>query len=114
MPTPDEDFDSRLRDWVQPDAQTVLRVKTRALAGGAARARPARRLVAWAMTFLLLLAVGGMWMWRHAPPDAEVMTATLDGDVLIIRAPDGSACVLGPSGGGRPIENDVTIYQGER
>jgi len=114
MLEPDDDFDRRIRDWLQPDQQTVERVKARALSTQPRRQR-IERILALSAVAGLLVALAGMWFWRPASTDFDVFTATFNGDVLVIRATDGTTWILGPESGNQPpAGTGQVVYQGDQ
>ena len=114
MQNPEDEFDKRVRDWLDPDQQTVERVKGRVLSAPPDRPRFARGFVVAALA-TLLIGVGGFWFWHATAPDADYYTATFDGDILVVRAPDGTWSVSGPpSGDSLPVGTWQVTFQGER
>ena len=114
MPEPDDAFDGRYRNWLEPDDQTVERVKARAF-GAQPLGRRAPRVAALLALAGLLIAVAGISLWRSTSADIEEFTAEFDGDVLLIRAADGTAWILGPQNGEQPPAGTGQItLEGER
>jgi hypothetical protein len=114
MQNPEDEFDQRVRDWLEPNQQTVERLKARVLSAPADGPRFARGFVVAALA-TLLIGVGGFWFWHTTAPDADYFTATFDGDVLIVRAPDGTCSISGPpSGDSLPVGTWQVTFQGER
>ncbi len=110
----EDGFDERVRDWLEPDRHTVERVKARVLSTPAEGRHFARGFVVAALA-ALVIGLGGFWRWRAAAPDADRLTATFDGDVLVVRAPDGTCSISGPpSGDGLPAGTWQMTFQGER
>jgi hypothetical protein len=110
----EDGFDERVRDWLEPDQQTVERVKARVLSTPAEGRHFARAFVVAALA-ALVIGLGGFWFWRTPAPEADQLTATFDGDVLVIRAPDGRCSISGPpSGDSLPVGTWQITFQGER
>jgi hypothetical protein len=114
MQNPEDEFDERVRDWLEPDQHTVERVKARVFSAPSDRPRFARGFVVAALATLLVCA-GGFWFWHTAAPDADYYTATFDGDVLVVRAPDGTCSISGPpSADSLPVGTWQIAFQGDR
>jgi hypothetical protein len=114
MLEPDDDLDGRIRDWLQPDQQTVERVTARALSAQP-RGRRIVRVLALSALASLLMAAAGTWIWRSTSTDVDEFTATFEGDVLLIRASDGTSWILGPQSGNQPPAGTGQItFEGER
>jgi len=113
MLEPNDDFDGRIRDWLEPDQLVVKRVMSRALAAQQRGRRIGRVLAVWVLASLLMTVVG-TWIWRATSTDVDEFTATFDGDVLLIRATDGTTAILGPPGGDPlPSGTGRVIFEGE-
>jgi hypothetical protein len=111
---PEDEFDGRVRDWLEPDLATVERVKARVLSTPPEGRRFARRAALLGLAGLLV-GVGGFWLWRSTAPVASAYTATFEGDVLVVRAPDGRCWISSaPSSDLPPAGAWRIIYQGER
>jgi len=109
----DDDFDRRIRNWLQPDQHTVERLATRVLSAHP-RTRRNGRLFALSAVAGLLMATAGVWLWHSTPADVDEYTASFDGDVLLIRAADGTTSILGPPGGDPPPAGTAQIvFEGE-
>lgn len=110
----DDDFDRLVRNWLQPDQQTVERVTARVLSAQPRRRRNGRLFVLSAFASLLM-AIAGVWLWRSTPADVDEYTASFDGDILLIRAADGTTSILGPPGGEPPPAGTAQIvFEGEQ
>jgi len=94
---PDAEFDTRLRASLEPTPETVDRVKATAL-----QVDPRRRswtaLYALAGVLGVLVVVATLGSWRREPAAVEptVFTAEFSGELLVIRAANGSVTLLGP------------------
>jgi len=113
MVIPDDDFDARVRYWVEPDSDTVQRVKATALSATAHRPSTRLRFFAWTLVTSAIV-VAGFWAFGGGLAGDQVLTARLDGDLLIVRAPNGPWCVLGPPVTDNGIGEDLIAFQGER
>ncbi len=97
MLTPDEEFETCLRDLLEPTPETVSRVKATAL-----QVDPRRRVwmapfaLASVLAVLVVVAALGFWRRESAAVQPDVFTAEFVGDVLVIRGPNGSMTLLGP------------------
>jgi hypothetical protein len=114
MPESDESLDRHVRQCLEPDQQSIERVKSRVLC-----AAPRRQRAAWAWALsvcaALVIALTGWWSWQSISPPADELTATFDGEVLVIRAPDGTGWILGPPDGTRPpAGTGLVVFGGER
>jgi len=110
----DDSFDRHLRECLEPDQQSIERVKSGVLA-----AQPSRRPLPWFLAVsacaTVLLAFAGLWSWHSLFPPADEFTATFDGEVLVIRAPDGTGWILGPPSSTRPPAGTGQVtFEGER
>jgi hypothetical protein len=115
MSESDENFDRHLRECLEPDRESVERLKASALADLAPGRRLSGGLVALSVCTTLLLALAGFWGWHSVAPPANEFTATFEGDVLIIRAADGTGWILGPTGGSQPPAGTGHVtFEGER
>jgi hypothetical protein len=114
MSNPEEGFDERVREWLEPDQQSVERVKARVLSATSAHPN-----ISWILASLalvsLLIAGGGIWLRHAATLRPNELTATFEGDVLVVRAPDGTCWISGPpSAAPNPPGTWQITYQGER
>jgi hypothetical protein len=112
MSDADDELNREIARCFAPSPEVVERIKARSLS-----ARPQRLLTPGRSLFLgaslatavALLAVG-VWIRRPtAPVDAEVMTATFDGDVLLVHSATGRTWVTGPPARSPRLPGDWTI-----
>jgi hypothetical protein len=110
----EEDLARHLRECLEPDQKSVERLKTSVLAVRA----PHRRLgavVTLSACTIVLIALAAFWGWHSTAPPANEFTATFEGDVLIIRAADGTGWILGPPGDTQPPAGTGQVaFEGER
>jgi hypothetical protein len=115
MLTPDEEFDKRLRVSLEPTPETVNRVKAAALrAEPRPRVRTTRYALAGLLALLVVVATVGFWRRERPALQPDVFTAEFSGDLLVIRAADGSVTVLGrPSAApSSPAGGFQIVYEG--
>ena len=97
----DENFDRRLRECLEPDRQSVERLRSRVLAGDRV-GRPVRWALALCACAVPLAAFAGLWSWHSRSAPVDLFTATLDGDVLVFLPGDELiqvGCIVGARAG---------------
>ena len=93
----DDNLDGEIARCFEPPSDAVERVKVRSLSVRPRRAVGRVLLLAGSVATAGALIAAGVWVRRPVPPiDAEVMTATFEGDVLLLRSASGRAWVVGP------------------
>ena len=114
MGTPDDRFESRLRELLEPDRAAIERVQGRAFSAPPPRPVRVRWLTASAVVGLLA-AVGGFLYWHPTSPPTLHVAATYEDDAVIIQAPDGSALIFGPPAANQaPPGTWQIIIEGDR
>lgn len=99
MRPPEEEFETRLRVSLEPTLEAVERVKAAALqVEPRRRVHPAPYAIAGVLAVLVLVAALSVWRRDPHVVQARVFTAEFSGDLLVIRASDGSVTLLGPPG----------------
>lgn len=118
MPGPDDDLDERLRTLAAAEAGTVERIVRSALAAPERR-RLAAPVAALGATLAVVVAAVGVWSWTHRPRPTAVVAISVvfesSGDVLLVRAPDGSSLIVSttPREDEMPAGSGYVISEGE-
>ncbi|MFO7693923.1 MAG: hypothetical protein R6V57_12615 [Vicinamibacterales bacterium] len=106
------ELDRRVRDWLQPEAAVIERVRRRAAGGGGRRRRAPVAAVSVALMALVALLVLTLW---NAPSVAADVPFTIEtsGNVVLVRA-QGKVWVLPSEPGTVPDRPQPNYYVVER
>jgi hypothetical protein len=117
---PDPKFDDGVRRLLDPDADTVDRMVSKALERGRVveRGRKTAWRVALAATATAAV-VFALWVSRESPsvaPPADALVLTRAGEVVMIQSASGETLILGPRAtatGDRPAGTGFVIVEGD-
>jgi hypothetical protein len=114
MREPEDDLARRLRECLEPDQASIERLKASVLSVRASHRRLTAVVTLSACT-TLLVALVALWSWRSVASPVNEFKATFEGDVLIIRAADGTGSILGPPSATQPPAGTGQVtFEGER
>jgi hypothetical protein len=90
----EQELDSRLRGWVDPDTVTIQRVMNGALTAHSRSPVP-RVTVGLVLVAVLAAAGAATWRWRAGSRAAVTFIIETSGDQMIVRA-EGKTWIVGP------------------
>jgi hypothetical protein len=115
MLTPDQEFERRLRVLLEPNQEIVARVRASALrVESPRRTRTSTYALASVVALLVVVAAIGLRRRERAAAQTQVFTAEFSGDLVVLRAPDGSVTLRGRSTGtpAVPAGSFRIVYEG--